>query len=189
MVPVGFTWSVEDAEDAAGAEDAGGTGVGLARVTMRRGSRKARNVSTADGAARAVLCSVEGRRWITLEGAATITEDPHEVAEALRSFRPVSTSRPAPQAFLDVYRGLAEGGADRPVRLAGEGAPVLQHQHRADDAAGAHAAPPPASRCTAAASASASSRRRQCSAVSSGTSPSLQVTTTSPPLPATNLPT
>jgi DegV family protein with EDD domain len=40
-----------------------------------------------------------------------------EVAEALRSFRPVSTSRPAPQAFLDVYRGLAEGGADAIVSV------------------------------------------------------------------------
>ncbi|KGN39930.1 DegV family protein [Knoellia aerolata] len=40
-----------------------------------------------------------------------------EVAEALRAFRPVSTSRPAPQAFLDVYRELAEGGADAIVSV------------------------------------------------------------------------
>jgi DegV family protein with EDD domain len=40
-----------------------------------------------------------------------------EVAEALRAFRPVSTSRPAPQAFLDVYRELASGGADAIVSV------------------------------------------------------------------------
>lgn len=40
-----------------------------------------------------------------------------EVAEALRAFRPVSTSRPSPQAFLDTYRHLAEEGADAIVSV------------------------------------------------------------------------
>lgn len=35
-----------------------------------------------------------------------------EVATALRAFKPVSTSRPAPQAFLDVYEQAAEQGAE-----------------------------------------------------------------------------
>lgn len=35
-----------------------------------------------------------------------------EVATALRSFKPVSTSRPSPQAFLDAYEKAAAGGAD-----------------------------------------------------------------------------
>jgi DegV family protein with EDD domain len=35
-----------------------------------------------------------------------------EVAAALRSFKPVSTSRPAPQSFLDAYEKAAAGGAD-----------------------------------------------------------------------------
>ena len=42
---------------------------------------------------------------------------PDEVAEALRRFRPVSTSRPSPQAFLDVYRELADQGADSIVSV------------------------------------------------------------------------
>lgn len=42
---------------------------------------------------------------------------PDEVAEALRRFRPVSTSRPSPQAFLDVYRALADKGADSIVSV------------------------------------------------------------------------
>ncbi|EAP98528.1 hypothetical protein JNB_00130 [Janibacter sp. HTCC2649] len=40
-----------------------------------------------------------------------------EVADALRHFRPVSTSRPAPQAFLDLYRELADKGADSIVSV------------------------------------------------------------------------
>ncbi len=71
MVPVGFTWDA---------------GAGVARVTMRAGSRKARNTTAAGGSARAVLCSVEGRRWITLEGTAVIDHQPGEVAEALRRY-------------------------------------------------------------------------------------------------------
>ena len=35
-----------------------------------------------------------------------------EVAAALRSFKPVSTSRPSPQSFLDAYENAAAGGAD-----------------------------------------------------------------------------
>ncbi|CAN7481138.1 DegV family protein [Knoellia sp. LjRoot47] len=42
---------------------------------------------------------------------------PGEVAEALRTFTPVSTSRPAPQAFLDVYQDLADKGADAIVSV------------------------------------------------------------------------
>jgi DegV family protein with EDD domain len=40
-----------------------------------------------------------------------------EVADALRNFRPVSTSRPSPQAFLDIYRELADKGADSIVSV------------------------------------------------------------------------
>jgi DegV family protein with EDD domain len=40
-----------------------------------------------------------------------------EVAAALRKFTPVSTSRPSPQAFLDVYEAAAAGGADAVVSV------------------------------------------------------------------------
>ena len=40
-----------------------------------------------------------------------------EVAAALRKFTPVSTSRPSPQAFLDVYQAAADGGADAIVSV------------------------------------------------------------------------
>jgi DegV family protein with EDD domain len=40
-----------------------------------------------------------------------------EVAAALRAFRPVSTSRPSPQSFLDVYEKAAADGADAIVSV------------------------------------------------------------------------
>lgn len=40
-----------------------------------------------------------------------------EVASALRAFRPVSTSRPSPQAFLDVYEKAAADGASAVVSV------------------------------------------------------------------------
>ncbi|AYY14102.1 DegV family protein [Actinobacteria bacterium YIM 96077] len=42
---------------------------------------------------------------------------PGEVAEALRRHVPVSTSRPSPQAFLDVYRSAADDGASHVVSV------------------------------------------------------------------------
>ena len=40
-----------------------------------------------------------------------------QVAAALRTFTPVSTSRPSPQAFLDVYEAAAATGADAVVSV------------------------------------------------------------------------
>ena len=44
------------------------------------------------------------------------------VAQALRDWRPVTTSRPSPQGFLAAYRAAADGGADAvvSVHLSGE---------------------------------------------------------------------
>lgn len=68
MTPVGFTW------DAA---------AGLARVICSGGSRKARN---AGGEPRVSLCQVDGRHWLTLEGAAVVSSDLARVAEAERRY-------------------------------------------------------------------------------------------------------
>jgi DegV family protein with EDD domain len=43
--------------------------------------------------------------------------DAAEVAAALRRFTPVSTSRPAPAAFVEAYRAAADGGADAVVSV------------------------------------------------------------------------
>ncbi|GAA1969540.1 TIGR03618 family F420-dependent PPOX class oxidoreductase [Isoptericola halotolerans] len=74
VVPVAFTWDAEQ---------------GVARVTARRTSVKARNAGRRgpDGQApRAALCQVDGGRWMTLEGTVEVVEDPDEVAEAVRRY-------------------------------------------------------------------------------------------------------
>lgn len=70
VTPVGFTWD--------GAAR-------LVRVITFAGARKARNVGAAPGG-RAVVCQIDGRRWVALEGAATVTDDPERVAEAVRRY-------------------------------------------------------------------------------------------------------
>lgn len=68
VVPVGFTWD---------------PAAGLARVITSGTSQKAANVRRDR---RAVLCQVEGRRWITLEGTARVAAAPEEVAEAVARY-------------------------------------------------------------------------------------------------------
>ena len=64
VVPVGFTWDADTR---------------LARVITSRSSRKARN---ADTGCRAVLCQVDGRHWLSLEGTASLLTAPEEVRDA-----------------------------------------------------------------------------------------------------------
>jgi PPOX class probable F420-dependent enzyme len=60
---------------------------GLARVITSGSSRKVTHVRAAgsDGA-RVAICQVDGRRWSTIEGLATVTDDPAAVAEAVRRY-------------------------------------------------------------------------------------------------------
>jgi F420H(2)-dependent biliverdin reductase len=74
VVPVGFTWD---------------PGTGVVRVTTNDSSVKALNAGRVgpDGSRpRAAVCQVEGGRWITLEGAISVSRDPDEVAEAVRRY-------------------------------------------------------------------------------------------------------
>lgn len=64
VVPVGFTW------DAA---------TRTVRVITSRGSVKERN---ARRGGRAVVCQVDGRRWVTFEGVARVLDDAASVADA-----------------------------------------------------------------------------------------------------------
>lgn len=59
---------------------------GLARVTTRAKARKARNVAAGGPAVRVALCQADGFRWVTLEGRATVTDDPARLAEAVRRY-------------------------------------------------------------------------------------------------------
>ena len=75
VVAVGFTWDAD---------------AGLVRVITFAPSRKARNLAAADSPAtapaRAAVCQVDGGRWLTLEGTAVVTDDPDQVAEAVRRY-------------------------------------------------------------------------------------------------------
>lgn len=66
VVAVGFTWDPD---------------AGLARVITWDTSKKARNVLAAPGS-RAVVSQVDGGRWMSLEGAATVTTDPERCRDA-----------------------------------------------------------------------------------------------------------
>jgi PPOX class probable F420-dependent enzyme len=70
VVAVGFTWD---------------PAARMARVISFAPSRKARNLVEAPGS-RAVVAQVDGRRWLSLEGPATVTDDPARVAEAVRRY-------------------------------------------------------------------------------------------------------
>lgn len=70
VVPVGFTWDPD---------------AGVVRVITSGTSVKAKNAARpgSDGLpSRAVVCQVEGGRWITLEGPVTVLTNPEPVREA-----------------------------------------------------------------------------------------------------------
>jgi F420H(2)-dependent biliverdin reductase len=52
----------------------------LARVITSAGSAKARHVR--EGRRRVAVCQVDGRRWLTLEGTATVQDDAASVRDA-----------------------------------------------------------------------------------------------------------
>lgn len=70
VVPVGFSYDA---------------GARIVRVITWATSRKARNVA-ADPGGRAVVCQVDGGRWLALEGPATVTDDPGRVAAAVAGY-------------------------------------------------------------------------------------------------------
>lgn len=70
VVAVGFTWDPDEQ---------------IVRVITWGASRKARNVAASPGSPAAV-CQVDGGRWLTLEGQASITSEPGRVSEAVRRY-------------------------------------------------------------------------------------------------------
>ena len=68
VVAVGFTWDGDRQ---------------LARVITSGSSVKARNAARGG---RAAVCQVDGRRWLTLEGVATVLDDATSVADGVRRY-------------------------------------------------------------------------------------------------------
>lgn len=79
-----------------------------ARVITRSGSVKVRNIDA--GAVRVAVCQVDGARWSTLEGAARVTRDADEIAEAVARYAErYRQPRPNPERVaivIDVTRVL-----------------------------------------------------------------------------------
>jgi len=69
VVPVGVTYDAV---------------TGIARVITSGASTKARHVR--EGRSRVAVCQVDGRRWLTLEGAAVVREDAESVADAVARY-------------------------------------------------------------------------------------------------------
>jgi PPOX class probable F420-dependent enzyme len=69
VVPVGVTYDAE---------------TGTARVITSGSSLKARHVR--EGRSRVAVCQVDGRRWLTLEGTATVRDDAAAVADAVERY-------------------------------------------------------------------------------------------------------
>jgi F420H(2)-dependent biliverdin reductase len=70
VAPVGFTWDQS---------------VNLVRIITFAGSQKVRNLASWP-TPRAVVCQVDGGRWLTFEGLAHVTDEPSRVAEAVRRY-------------------------------------------------------------------------------------------------------
>lgn len=58
----------------------------LMRIITSGSSRKARNLTGQDPGRRVAVCQVDGARWLTLEGTATVTDDPERVADAVARY-------------------------------------------------------------------------------------------------------
>jgi PPOX class probable F420-dependent enzyme len=68
VVPVGFTFDP----------------AGVARVITNDGSVKVRNASRSG--ARGAICQIDGRFWLTLEGALRVAREPDDVADAVQRY-------------------------------------------------------------------------------------------------------
>jgi F420H(2)-dependent biliverdin reductase len=63
---------------------------GIVRVIASAGSQKVRNIERAmaedQAFGRAVVCQIDGPRWLSLEGTAVVTREPERIAEAVRRY-------------------------------------------------------------------------------------------------------
>ncbi|WP_327289652.1 pyridoxamine 5'-phosphate oxidase family protein [Streptomyces sp. NBC_01198] len=100
VVPVGVTYDPEG---------------GLARVITNTASAKAAHVRAAGpGGARVAVCQVERGRWATLEGLATVSEDPGRVADAVARYADRYGRTPAPnpqRVVIEIALTRAMGNA------------------------------------------------------------------------------
>ncbi len=101
VVPVGFTWDDE---------------AHVARVITGGDSVKARNAMRGG---RAVVCQLEGWKWLTLEGPVSVLVHPDPVADAVRRYAEryraprVNPARVVLEIAVDTVLGLVDRPAPR----------------------------------------------------------------------------
>ncbi|WP_338698680.1 TIGR03618 family F420-dependent PPOX class oxidoreductase [Streptomyces sp. Q6] len=81
VVPVGVTYDAEQR---------------VARVITNKASRKIAHILEGAPSARVAVCQVDGRRWATLEGTATVRTSPDDVSDAERRYAERYTRAPRP---------------------------------------------------------------------------------------------
>jgi PPOX class probable F420-dependent enzyme len=100
VVPVGVTYDPE---------------AGLARVITNTASAKAAHVRAAGPeGAQVAVCQVERGRWATLEGLATVSDDPVRVADAVARYAERYGRTPAPnphRVVIEIALTRAMGSA------------------------------------------------------------------------------
>ncbi|WP_374523673.1 pyridoxamine 5'-phosphate oxidase family protein [Streptomyces malaysiensis] len=93
-------------------------GASVARIITRKGSKKVANIQAAQPhAARVALCQVDGGRWATLEGTATVLTDPDAVDDAAQRYGARYGRTPAPnpeRVVINVVIERAMGRATLP---------------------------------------------------------------------------
>ncbi|MBO1333659.1 pyridoxamine 5'-phosphate oxidase family protein [Streptomyces sp. VRA16 Mangrove soil] len=97
VVPVGVTYDAE---------------ARVARVITNKASRKVAHLLAGPGLV--AVCQVDGRRWATLEGRATVHTDPERVADAERRYAERYTRTPSPnpdRVVIEIAVGRATGNA------------------------------------------------------------------------------
>ncbi|MEV3853971.1 TIGR03618 family F420-dependent PPOX class oxidoreductase [Streptomyces sp. NPDC050095] len=99
VVPVGVTYDAEER---------------VARVITNKASRKIAHILEGPLPARVAVCQVDGRRWSTLEGTATVRTEPERVADAERRYTERYTRAPRPNPDrvvieIAVRRGTGNG--------------------------------------------------------------------------------
>ncbi|MEE6270316.1 MULTISPECIES: PPOX class F420-dependent oxidoreductase [Streptomyces] len=101
LVPVGVTYDPETR---------------VARVISSAGSKKVRNLRAATPGTVVAVSQAEGRLWCTLEGTATVKDDPEAVADAERRYAErYKTPRPNPQrVVIEITVTRAMGTAKPP---------------------------------------------------------------------------
>ncbi|MFI0238295.1 pyridoxamine 5'-phosphate oxidase family protein [Streptomyces sp. NPDC016845] len=102
VVPVGVTYDAEER---------------VARVITDKGSWKVAHILSAPLSARArvAVCQVDGRRWATLEGAATVRTDPASVADAERRYAERYNHPPRPNPTRVVIEIAVDRGTGNAV--------------------------------------------------------------------------